>query len=341
MRVVSSESSWQIQVQLIDSLMQKGGASLATRGPNRYQVLLLACEAGSPPEVIDCLLQWNSKRGGKALRWNHCNARKEGLLVLAATSGSMALVSHLLSLVEIDASSYHSDSNSPIKVLDAAIKSGNEQLVLLVLRHERFKDNIQDVNIFYDSDSDGGCYHSHTAITVEDCVREAYDRKLFQAVCEISYLDDCITVQTQIWLCWRKTQVELEAQQNAIIEEASTAQAQGSVLNAQIKAIARKIQGDLVYKHNPNLLPLLVARLRYVNNDTAVSTEDSLAQFIVLLDEGVFRTIVKVFILSPDELKEEVERDIHFQKNAEWCCECEGWYLAWTCHCGDYCGYSS
>ena len=148
MNVVRSEvASGQTKVQLIDSLMQKGGAELATRGPSRYHILLMACKMGCEPEVINCICRWNSKRN-KRLSWNQCNDEKDGPLVLAAQSGAgaLTLVSHLLSLAESDTTDcFGDDSNAPIKVVNAAIKSGNEQLALLVLRHGRFKGKVEDV----------------------------------------------------------------------------------------------------------------------------------------------------------------------------------------------------
>ncbi|CAB9500573.1 expressed unknown protein [Seminavis robusta] len=341
MAVVASESPLQSQVQLIDSLMQKGGASLGTRGPDRCNVLLLACEAGSHPEVIDCLRRWNSKRGGNQVRWNQCNDCKDGPIVLAAKSGSFALLSHLLSLAETDTSSDFSggsDSNAPVKVLDAAIKTDNEEMVLFVLRHKRFKDRISDVEIYYDDDSDDDCYGRGTpdSVTVDDCVREACERKLFEAVCEISAQNlHNQMVRTQIWLCWRKTQVELEAQGDAATESTT------EMPPRQIEDVARKRQGDLVHKYNPKLLPLLLARSRY-SKGTAVSMGDELAQSMAKCEEDIFRRIAEYcFILSPKKLEKEVERDIHFQKHAEWCCECEGWFLPWSCDCMRYNGYSS
>jgi len=93
------ETPWQTQVQLIDTLM-KGGASLTTRVASGYHVLLFACEQGAAPDVIDCLLGWSIKRGG-VFHWDDYTSGRNGALVLAARSGSLALVSHLLSVANV------------------------------------------------------------------------------------------------------------------------------------------------------------------------------------------------------------------------------------------------
>jgi len=340
--VRSGVSSGQTQVKLIDSLMQKGGAALATRSPNRSHILLMACRMGCHPDVIDCILRWNSKRQ-KTLDWNHCDEDNDGPLVVAARSGSLALVSHLLSLSESDTTDcYGEDSNSPLKVVNAAIKSGNEKLVLLVLRHERFKDKIEDIEV-YDSDSYSDdeydfSFRTATSITVDDCVREAYNRKMFDAVCEFESLDNWM-IPVQIWLCWRKSQTELKEVQRKADEASSIVQ---TPANAQINAIAKKCQEDLVHKHNPMLLPLLLARSRYTTDPSNISSDDPLFQFLLECEDDAFRSIAQYsFILGPDKLQKEVEGRVYFKKYAEWCSECEGWFLPWSCVCYRYTGYSS
>eukprot|EP00979_Chaetoceros_neogracilis_P009404 scaffold2148_cov264-Chaetoceros_neogracile.AAC.3 len=144
MRAVSSENlTSQTQVELIDILMQAGGAALSARDPDRCHVLLLACKLGSTPEVIDCICRWNLKRG-KVLHWNHCDNNQDGALVLAAGSGSFTLVSYLLSM---DEDFLSDNSNDLTKVLGAAIKTGNEELVLLILQDEKYK--CQDLQYTY------------------------------------------------------------------------------------------------------------------------------------------------------------------------------------------------
>jgi len=330
--VRSDVASAQTKIRLIDCLMQNGGAEIATRGPDRCHVLLLACKMGCEPKVIDCILRWNRKRQNR-LSWSHCNNEKDGPLVLAARSGALNLVSHLLSLAESDTTDcYGEDSNSPVKVVEAAIKSGNEQLVLLVLGHERFKGNIEDVSVVeddYDSDSDdwyGASSPTCRSITVASCVQEAYNRKMFNAVCKLASQNRSASVQ--VWLCWRKNKaILLESERKDDI--------------TQINDIAVKCQGDLVHQYNPTLLPLLVARSRY-----AAATDDNvdepLSQFLLHCDDNIFRHIAPYcFEFCRDKLQQDVESDIYFKENAEWCCDCEGWFLPYACDCNRYCGYSS
>lgn len=324
MKAVSSVSlPWQTQVQLIDRLMN-GGASLATRGLDRCHVLLLACKMGAATEVIDCLRSWNSKRGRQeAFTWNHCNTDKDGALVLAARSGSLKLVSHLLALDEIDLSECY--SNAPIKVVDAAIKTSNEQLLLTVLGNQTFKENIDDFDKddydhdedeYYDSDEEyySGLGRRNRCIRVDECVKEAYERNMFDAVREMSSLNNWM-VPVQIWSCWRKTRKQ----------SAATVSLKDPKPNAAIEAIARKAQGDLVHKHNPALLPLLIARARYTDTDTDRDDSNTATDSILGLPDIAFHLVVEFcFIVSPDKLQKKVEDKLYFQKNSEWCCDCEG-----------------
>lgn len=178
--VMTTETPWQTQVQLIDTLMKRG-ASLTTRNTSRYHVLLLACAVGAAPEVIDCLLGWSTKRGG-VFQWEHCTSEQDGALVLAARRGSLALVSHLLSFADVMCLE-NSSSNAPIKIIDAAIASRNEKLVLFVINHEKLKDKISDETFYIsDADSDGDYDSSSIVLNVEDCVKAAYNCKMFEAV---------------------------------------------------------------------------------------------------------------------------------------------------------------
>ena len=95
------------------------GVSLATRYPDRCHVLLLACAQGVAPQVIDCFLAWSKRRGG-VFEWYHCDSNKNGMLVNVAQSRLLTLVRYLLSFDEMDVDS---NSNAPIKVVDAAINS--------------------------------------------------------------------------------------------------------------------------------------------------------------------------------------------------------------------------
>ena len=338
MKVVSSKSLHaQTQIKLIDSLMQKGGASLATRGPGRHHVLLLACKSGAAPEVIDCLCSWNSKRGGQNLHWSHCNEDKDGAVVLAARSGSLTLVSHLFSSQTGVVSSY-CDSNAPIKVLDAAIRSGNEELVLFLLCNESFKEEVADIDI-YDSDDDSYDSYEQPASTrsirVKDCVELAYKRQMIQAVCEMSSLGRDAPVW--VWLYWRQKPIDPKS-----LSTKSRADAK------KLEAIAKKAQGDIVHERNPLLLPLLLARSRYMKKSAVddvtdnSTTENDIAQVALKLPDAMFRLVAEYcFILCPEKLQKEVESNIYFQENAEYCFECEGWFLPYSCYCHAYGGYSS
>lgn len=220
MNAVRSEVlSGHTKIQLIDCLMLKGGAEIATRGPDRCHILLMACEMGCEPEVIDCICRWNSKRQNR-LGWNQCNDAKDGPLVLAARSGAgaLTLVSYLLSLAKSDTTDcFGEDSNSPVKVVRAAIESGNQELVLLVLRHERFKGKIEDVSVDEDDDTDDDDWYGTSSsksrsITVASCAKEAYNRKMFKSVCELASQERVhwfrfsihTSIHVQIWLCCRK-----------------------------------------------------------------------------------------------------------------------------------------
>jgi hypothetical protein len=345
MKVVrmSEASSWQTQVQLIDSLMQRG-ASLATRDPYRCHVLLLACKRGAAPQVIDCLLRWNSKRG-EDLKWYHCNSNKDGALVLAARSGSIELVSHLLSLDEmVDPSSY-CDSNAPIKVVDAAITAGNEQLVLLVLRHGKLKDEIYDLDIHEsDDEDDEDAYYGYgeesgsvRSIFVDDCVREAYKTKMFEAVYEMLSVSKDVPVT--IWLCWRESMREAQQRSKNSKNEVASSEA---TTPARIEAIARACQENLVHRYNPALLPLLMARSRHTLAITSSSHNNAPYPLIVTVEDDIFRHIAKYcFTLGPDALQKKIEQDRYFQKNAQYCTDCEGLFLPYTCMCCVYNGYSS
>ena len=175
MQVVSSKTmSSKTQVQLIDGIVEKG-ASLSTRDPNGCHVLSLACKSGAAVEVIDCVLKWNSRRGGRSVGWHHCDADRNGALVLAARSGSSNLVSHSLSL---DESETFNESNDWVKVVTSAIESGDEQTVLHVLRNEEWQGNLA-------CDYDEG-YSKNKHV---EMVEEAYNRNMFDAVREMSLLD--------------------------------------------------------------------------------------------------------------------------------------------------------
>jgi len=126
---------------------------LATRNTSGCHVLLLACTVGTAPEVIDCLLGWNTKCNG-SLQWNDCNLDKDGALVLAARYGSLALVSHLLSFadeMDLDVS----ESNAPTKIIHAAIASGNEELVLFVLSHKKHDNVLEAIWLCWRKNHDG------------------------------------------------------------------------------------------------------------------------------------------------------------------------------------------
>ena len=156
---------------------------------------------------------------------------------------------------------------------------------------------------------------------------------MLNSVCELESLGKR-AVSIQIWLCWRKSQafIESEGKDGKVV-----------AVDARINDIARKCQGDLIHQHNPKLLPLLVARSRHITATSKnVEPDKPLSRFLLHCDNDIFRHIAPYcFILSPDKLQEEVERDITFQKEAEYCCDCEGWFLPLTCYCLAYNGYSS
>ena len=145
-------------------------ASLATRNSDRCHVLLYACKHGASSAIIDCLLAHGTKRSSAVFRWSHCNIFGEGAIVLAARSGNAQLCCHLLDIVPHWGALR---SNCSLKVLEAAIMSQSEELVLKLLRHQAF-DELVDYALIPsdDSDSDGVSGKGHF-ISVDICVRHA------------------------------------------------------------------------------------------------------------------------------------------------------------------------
>ena len=328
----SSSLSWQTQVQLIDTLVERGSASLAIWDRNSdNNLLMMACAQGVAPQVIDCLLRWNSKLGGEGLEWRDCNSNFDGALVLAARSGSIDLVQHLLSLDVAAIDLTEGECNEPIKILEAAIKSNNEKLVLLILRHEKIKNDINDVEeTDYDTDWQYMyCVYGYEkdipdrTISLDDCIGMAYERKMFDAVIEMASQRNDAPIY--VWLFWRKSMLEANRrnrnnQDPKELVVATSSPDEGTTTTPssrrRIEDIARACQENLVYEYNPGLLTLLLARSRYNNTSSSSSrkSEGSSSSLphnsLVTVEDDVFRHIVKYsFTLNADALQKKVLED--------------------------------
>jgi len=205
-----------------------------------------------------------------------------------------------------------------------------------VLRHDKLKEDFCKIDI-YDSDSDSDdwdyCPQAVDTLSVEDCLQAAYDRNMHEAVCAMSTLGK--SVHRAIWLCWRKS---LKNQKNEAEEVSS-----GDI--TRIKDIAHAYEANLVFDLNPMLLPLLVARFRY---NQQANLECMLGKFhpIVVVSDDIFKHIATFcFTFDPEPLAKKVESNLYFQNNAEWCSDCDGYFLPWDCYClrrgGDGCSLSS
>lgn len=287
MVVLGDQTQVDVQVRIIDMLM-RAGANLETRGPERCHVLLLACKRGVDPKLVDRILHWNRRRGRNKLRWSHFDSNKEGALVLAVRSGSLALVNHLF-LREFDQKSewWRCASNHPARVLSAAIETGDEELVLCVIGQDYLKDEFDDFHDSFDYDVNEESFPVKS-VNVLNCVREAYEKRMFRAVCEMVPIDSLAT--REIWLCWRKSL----RQKNPENVDNQTA----SVPPPSIMTIAKDFQASVVHRYNPTLLPLCVARVRYT------ATADRPFHVILGVPNCIFRNIAEYcFILDPEILQ--------------------------------------
>ena len=319
-------TSLETQIELIDLLM-RNNASLAARNDNRMHAMLYACWQGAPFNVIQRLMYWNDRRGGNVFRWSHCDTDKNGALVLAVNSGSIRLVKQLLSIPAC----CDDDSNNPIKVLRAAINSGNEQLVLLILNHFKTKSiEITDFTMYlsdgdddYDNYDDyDDCYTQQSAyvtLKVADCVESAFQNRMFKTIEILPYLND--GVPQTIWQhCQRAKQAK-----NPMDE-----------LPASVVTIAKRFFVDEILKENPTLLPLLIGRLQTLKSPKAPNG----GQCLLVVEPDIFKCIIScAFNLDPVDFERNLHRRRYFESNSVFCNNCEEIVLPGYCDC--YSGYST
>lgn len=230
-------------VELIELLLAHG-AALATRGPDRCHVLLYACKHGAPPSVVQCLCQADARSGKDNFRWSHTNEDKNGALVLAACSGNTSLVAHLLTVIDM-----YGQSNHPLKVLECAIESQSEDLVLFLFKQPVFlnfdwEDSSHTDTCVQDKYGyTGEGFKSSTSMS--DCVGKVIEVGMFRAL-EIM---DQVYVGTAglVWLAHQEHKSTI----STVMRE-----------NSPVAMISKRYRAQVVWQ---NLRVLALVRLRGQN----------------------------------------------------------------------------
>lgn len=283
---------------LIDALM-KNGAALNKRDDCRRHVLLYACEKGVSSEIFDRILFWNSQRKNNLDRWwSQCNDQKEGIFILACRSSSIDLVKHVASCgIKQNSDFFSMESNMILKGLEVAVKSNNEALALV----------LHEISLQYNVD----IYDEH-----EIDIRNGFDYR-DKSFCRTIYLKDVLTtglnnhmysfishhMKTNIYASCQST-VWIWMQRLTIIDRAN--------LPTEIRDIASKYERKELWKNNRRVA-LVVQRCLNGCRD-------------LILYISSFLHLKSLDIKSLDD-------EEYFQRHAQYCDDCEGYYLLGTCQC--------
>jgi hypothetical protein len=167
---------------MIDLLMGKG-AALGARDIRERNALLLACRHGVEWVVVECLMKWNASKGGRVLRWSHCdgNANNSSLL-LACLGGHTQLALRLLDEIDIEK---YATQNHPFHVLEAVLKFGDEAHALAIAEHP----NIQAAIGATDMQRYKGGGGPQREYTLQKCVELAVTRRTASVLRLMDYVN--------------------------------------------------------------------------------------------------------------------------------------------------------
>ncbi|RLN49890.1 hypothetical protein BBJ28_00002012 [Nothophytophthora sp. Chile5] len=161
-------------IQMVDLLMDRG-AYLGSHDSHRRSALIFACQRGIDPTVIDRLFQWNTVRGGTKFTWFNCDDRGRSALVLASMEQHTAVATLLLDRIDIKR---YSRCNIPLKILQAAIDSGNEQHALEIAGHQQIRTTLEDP----ERTRYKGSGRPYLAYTLSTCTEAAVERGMVDLV---------------------------------------------------------------------------------------------------------------------------------------------------------------
>jgi hypothetical protein len=323
-------------------LLLRFNANLSTRRTDRRHVLLYACAHGVSPAVFDCLWQLSETKKDPPFRWGHCDSSHCTSLDLAVKSGNVELASHVMDTFSNWNSGQHRFV-SDAKLLWQAIESGRQEMVLFLLPKLNSWDDFEELNDQEDDWRDGG---SSTTITIKDCVLSAIKANMIDAIEWMSNSQDVRNevIDEAFQYVWADEKDPSDRMARLSLGTATDNTLQGMSSDDTVRRLKSIIQGrqcDLAWRHNRHLLPILLVRLQGRKALEGGISDPIRNHVFVRLTDDVLR-VIQSFIgtFSPVAEAKKMREKAYFQKHAEYCSDCEGWFLPCQCMC-TYRGYLS
>ena len=291
-------------ISLINDLMANG-ASIESRDDDGHNVLLYACRFGADPSVIECIMDWNSRKNSP-IRWKHCvydGFDGTGPFTLACASSNKALILYILQKREtlrldydddnIDKGLYHAIQNSEQAAIILAdcvkeLAIGNELAY-------SFSTNWPLARIF----DDGFNEYSREIDVITyiiDVITLAFGHRMFDLISRLHSIKN-LSVDIFLWVDKNK-----QLEQN---------------IRPSFSQIARDYFRKEAWKLCKPVFEIGKAlETRELHQDRLVIPDDNLNEICSYLVD--YKTV----------------RDAaYFQKHAEFCDECEASFLPYTCYC--------
>ena len=326
MVVVSSGLDASRQIELINVLMKKK-ASLRARDDQWRTAGLRACQRGVEPKVMTCLERWSKKGGEDLFEHDDHDVNRDGALILAAKAGSLKLVAALLHKEILPY--IVSRSNEPMRVLEAAIESGNESTVLYLLRFYKDTDDDDDddpklLKDFFDI---------ARLITFSSLLRAAYDKNMLEAALFLGPY-----VPRRLWLCWR------DGKKKKTLEDASSREKQRTF--AKIETFAKEVQAEVINDINPGLLDILMARARRKKTNKKPTTTKKRNKLIknitpachplVDVPDDIFRRIAAFAFKSLQQIEDTIRQEQDRHEREPICDKCKNRHEPFGCDATEY-----
>ena len=323
-------------------LLLRFNANLLTRRSDRRHVLLYACAHGVPPAVFDCLWQLSKTKKDPPFRWGHCDSSHCTALDLAVKSGNVELASHVMDKF-YDWNSGQHRFISDAKLLWQAIESGRQEMVLFLLPRLNSWDDFEE----FDQGDDWSDGESTTTITIKDCVRSAIKANMIDAIEWMSNSRDVRgkVIDEVFQYVWADENAPFDWMAGLSLGTTSDNTQQRMSSGDTVRRLKSIIQGrqrDLAWRHNSkHLLPILLVRLQGRKALEGGISDPIRNHVFVRLTDDVLR-VIQSFIgtFSPVAEANKMREKAYFQKHAEYCSECEGYFLPCQCYC-TYSGYMS